>query len=271
MHPVRNIALQYQKSTLNNGPLLIYLTARDQSRGNAALEAIHNDAQLKAAKALRADGGLTDVAYHPLDVSSSQSVSEFAAYLKKQHPEGIDVLVNNAGIALDGFDGGIVDSTLACNYYGLGAVTRAVLPLVRDGGRVVNIASMIGKLNKYSPEVTSAFREARTEDDVSALMERYSKAVHAGTHERDGWPSSAYAVSKAGAIGLTLAIAREQEKEGRGVLVNACCPGYVNTDMTKGRGRKTVDAGAKTPVMLAVGDIGGVSGEFWQSEEVTAW
>ena len=40
---------------------------------------------------------------------------------------------------------------------------------------------------------------------------------------------------------------------GGSVLVNACCPGYVNTDMTKGNGAKTVDQGAKTPVMLALG------------------
>jgi carbonyl reductase 1 len=46
---------------------------------------------------------------------------------------------------------------------------------------------------------------------------------------------------------------------------------YVNTDMTKGRGTKTTDQGAKTPVMLALKDIGGRTGEFWQSEKVIEW
>lgn len=124
-------------------------------------------------------------------------------------------------------------------------MTRAILPQIRQGGRLVTMASMIGKLNKYSPELTSRFRESETEQDVTKLMDEYSKAVHAGTHDKDGWPSSAYAVSKAGAIGFTRAVAKEAEKDGRGVLVNSCCPGYVNTDMTKGRGRKSVDGGGE--------------------------
>jgi hypothetical protein len=37
--------------------------------------------------------------------------------------------------------------------------------------------------------------------------------------------------------------------------------------MTRGRGTKTPDEGAMTPVMLAVGDIGGKTGEFWQNEK----
>ena len=87
----------------------------------------------------------------------------------------------------------------------------------------------------------------------------------------EGWPSAAYAVSKAGEIAFTKAIAVEAKKNGKNVLVNACCPGYVNTDMTKGNGVKTVDEGAKTPVMLALGEIGGKGGEFWQHEKIIEW
>jgi carbonyl reductase 1 len=45
----------------------------------------------------------------------------------------------------------------------------------------------------------------------------------------------------------------------------------VKTDMTKGGGTKTPDEGAMTPVMLAVGDIGGKTGEFWQHERLARW
>jgi carbonyl reductase 1 len=45
----------------------------------------------------------------------------------------------------------------------------------------------------------------------------------------------------------------------------------VKTDMTKGRGTKTPDEGAMTPVMLAVGDIGGITGEYWQHETLARW
>lgn len=103
LNTVRNLALQYPNSAFNNGPLLIYLTARDQTRGEQALKDIHNDPQLSKAKALRRDGGLTDVKYHQLDISSSSSISNSESFLKTEHPAGIDILVNNAGIALTGF------------------------------------------------------------------------------------------------------------------------------------------------------------------------
>ncbi len=41
--------------------------------------------------------------------------------------------------------------------------------------------------------------------------------------------------------------------------------------MTKGRGVKTIDEGAKTPVLLALGDIGESVGEFWQNEKIFEW
>jgi carbonyl reductase 1 len=105
----------------------------------------------------------------------------------------------------------------------------------------------------------------------TALMEKFTRDVEAGKEKAEGWPSAAYAVSKAGEIAFTKAIAQEEEKKGRGVLVNACCPGYVNTDMSKGNGTKTVDQGAKTPVLLALGEINGTTGGFWQSERIIEW
>jgi len=41
--------------------------------------------------------------------------------------------------------------------------------------------------------------------------------------------------------------------------------------MTKGMGAKTVDEGAETPVLLAIGDIKGSNGEFWQHEKIIKW
>ena len=161
--------------------------------------------------------------------------------------------------------------TLQCNYYGSLEATRLFLPLVRPGGRLVNVASMAGHLSKYAPSVRQQFASSETVEDVTKLMEAFAHAVELGKEKELGWPSAAYSVSKAGMIGFTRAFALEEKKKGRGVLVNSCCPGWVSTDMTKGRGALTTDQGARTPVMLALGDLGGQAGEFWQREKVSPW
>jgi carbonyl reductase 1 len=43
-----------------------------------------------------------------------------------------------------------------------------------------------------------------------------------------------------------------QELKPRGIAVNACCPGWVATDMSSNRGTKTPAEGADTPVWLAL-------------------
>ena len=100
---VRNLASEYSSSIFNNGPFLIYLTARDSGWGEAAVRALQDDAQLKKAKALAGEGGLVTIRYRGLDISKSCSIEEFASFLQKEHPEGIDIVINNAGIALNGF------------------------------------------------------------------------------------------------------------------------------------------------------------------------
>lgn len=245
------------------------------------MQALHHDAHLRQARALAADGGPTTVTFHALDISSSASLHAFRDHLAAQYPRGIDLVVNNAGIALQGFDSTVVRDTLRTNYYGTLEASQLLLPLLRPdtpgGARLVNVSSTSGVLgDKYSPEVRAAFRAAAAGSDVAAvtrLMERFTAAVARGEEKQDGWPSAAYAVSKAGETAVTMVLARlEAAAEGRGsVRVNACCPGFVNTDMTKGRGTKSVDQGAETPVLLALGEIGGTTGEFWKDGEVVAW
>jgi carbonyl reductase 1 len=79
------------------------LTSRDKSRGEEALKSIESDAQLKDTKVLVADGGVVDVQHHTLDISETKSIQNFAEFLKEEHPQGIDFVINNAGIAMNGF------------------------------------------------------------------------------------------------------------------------------------------------------------------------
>lgn len=94
---MRQLALQYPRSPLNNGPFLIYLTARDKTKGEAAVKSLEEDAQLKNAKALKVDGGLSDITFHQLDIMDSGSIRSFADHLKQVHSDGIDFVINNAG------------------------------------------------------------------------------------------------------------------------------------------------------------------------------
>jgi carbonyl reductase 1 len=168
-------------------------------------------------------------------------------------------------------DSKVVKTTLECNYYGTLETSNAFLPRIKETGRLVNIGSMSGHLDKYSGAIRDQFLASKTVPDVTRLMESFTAAVEAGEEKAQGWPSAAYAVSKAGVIGMTRALALAERDKGGKRLINACCPGYVNTDMSKGNGTKTPDEGAKTPVMLALGDIGGQSGAFWQTERPIAW
>lgn len=161
--------------------------------------------------------------------------------------------------------------TLHCNYYGTLAACQALLPQIKPGGRLVNVASMSGHLtDRYSSEIRSRFLHAKSVDDITGLMGQFEDAVEKNSYKSE-WPGAAYAVSKAGVIGFTKVLAAEEDRKSDGRLVNVCCPGYVRTDMTKGGGHKTVDEGAMTPVMLALGEIGGASGQFWQHEKAIKW
>ncbi|KZV96862.1 NAD(P)-binding protein [Exidia glandulosa HHB12029] len=277
---VRNIALQYPSSTLNSGPLLLYLTARDTTRGNAAIDALN--AEEKFAKVLKAHGGPVSVAFKQLDISNTASIDGFAADLQREHGQ-IDIVVNNAGIALDGFDAEVVNKTLATNYHCTLYATLAFLKLLKPAytSRLVNVASTAGRLSQFPASLQKRFIDAsNTPDDGKAatvIMRDFEEAVKAGgkKHEALGFPSAAYSTSKAGLIAATRAVALRVAKENDGAkefpLVNSCCPGWVNTDMTKGKGPKTVDQGAKTPVYLAMENLGGKYGEFWRDEKIIEW
>lgn len=91
---MRQLALQYARSPLSDGSFLVYLTARDQSRGEEALESLRRDAQLKRATALKADGGLVEIKFHALDITDDGSVETFTKYLRETHTHGIDLIIS---------------------------------------------------------------------------------------------------------------------------------------------------------------------------------
>ena len=91
----------------------------------------------------------SDIRFHQLDITNEDSVKAFAEFLKKEH-NGLDVLVNNAGFAF-GFNATEsasvqADVTIGVNYYGTKLVSSYLVPLIRSGGRVVNVCSQLGEI-----------------------------------------------------------------------------------------------------------------------------
>ena len=223
----RGIGLEICRQLAQRG-LHVVLTARDESRARDA-----------AAELVAQGAGF--VVGARLDVQSEESVRSAFACVARSHGS-IDVLVNNAGVAIDGRghqpsapDLARVEKTLDTNLYGAWRCAAAAVPfmLARGYGRIVNLSTTMASL-----ELTS-------------------------TSE-----SPAYRVSKVSLNMLTRVLAAELE--GTGILVNAASPGYTKTDMSPHADRSVAE-GADTPVWLATLPADGPTGGFFYERAPVAW
>ena len=89
------------------------------------------------------------VSRHRLDVADRVAVAAFPDVVAAEH-SGVDVLVNNAGVAVGGTFEQVVDEDFEwlfeINFWGVVRMTRAFLPLLRasDDARIVNLSSVYG-------------------------------------------------------------------------------------------------------------------------------
>jgi NAD(P)-dependent dehydrogenase (short-subunit alcohol dehydrogenase family) len=89
------------------------------------------------------------ISWHHLDVSDRAAVSALPEQVTAQH-SGVDVLVNNAGVALGGTFLEVAESDFdwlfGINFWGIVQMTRAFLPLLQtsEEARLVNISSLFG-------------------------------------------------------------------------------------------------------------------------------
>ena len=131
------------------------------------------------------------------DVTQPQQVEAMMKQITDQRG-GLDILVNNSGIigdrtikklSLDDFE-----SVIRVNLIGTFTVTQKAGPILRSGGRVINMSSVSGQMGLFG--------------------------------------QANYSSSKAGIIALTKVSAREFARHN--ITVNAIAPGFIDVGMSKG-------------------------------------
>ena len=216
----------------------LLLTGRDPARCDEALAAV------------RAAGG-TDARMFRTDFSRLAAVRELAAGIRDHAPR-LRVLINNAAVVSvrrrlteDGHE-----LTFAVNHLAPFLLTGLLLPLLRPGARIVNVASDAHRWGALD------FDDLRNERSYRSLR--------------------VYGQSKTANILWSRELARRLD--GSEVTSNSLHPGAIRSNLGRGQGfgwdllqravglllMKPVDQGASTPIYLATSpDVEGVSGRYF--------
>ncbi len=202
-----------------------------------------------------------------LDVSDPESVAALARDLAQGPP--LDVLVNNAGASLRGFDANVAERTVDTNYRGAVRVTDALLSQLTPSANIVMVSSGMGELSHVSRSLAKDLLAPElTRVQLDALVNGFVEAVRAGG-DLGGWPKNAYSVSKVALNAFTRLLACELEGSGR--HVNAVCPGWVRTRMGGSSASRSVEQGAKGIVWAATLPSSGPSGGFFRDGRALDW
>jgi carbonyl reductase 1 len=244
----------------------VYLTARNEDNGK------------KAIAELEAEG--LKPKFHQLDITDLASIQRLKEFLVKNYG-GLDILVNNAGIAYKGDSTAPfseqAEVTMKTNFNSTLDVCNILLPILRSGARVVNVSSMVSTmaLSKCSPQLQKHLKSISSIAEVEKSMQQFVEYAKAGTHEKEGWPNTAYGASKMGVTVMTPILQTQVDADTSrdDIIINSCCPGYVDTDMTSHKGPLTIDQGAETPLYCALlpPKVSEPKGEFLQNKKVTHW
>ena len=175
-----------------------------------------------------------------MDVDDPDSVQK-AVNMVKKFVGSIDILFNNAGILINGLqnentvlttDEKLIIKTFNTNTLGVLRVTRCIVPLMLNGGRIINISSGMGQL-----------------DDMQ------------GGH-------AAYRLSKTALNALTVILSKELYL--KNIRVNSVCPGWVQTDMGGPLATLTVKESTKKIVDFSLANDF-PNGKFLRHGQIIPW
>lgn len=217
-----------------------------------------------------------EIYYEKLDIKDKESILNFLRTALKKDPQSraIDILINNAGTNLNQqpsienitktIDTNFRATRNMCEYF-----LRHGNMATNPGARIVNVSSIASEqVSRYSNELQAAFHAADlTLDGIDQLASEYLRAVESKTLSQSGWShADSYSVSKVCMNAMTQVLARENPE----LLINCCCPGWVDSDMGNqvGSPPKSLEDGAKIPVRLAVGDVKD-SGKYWSNPSIS--
>jgi NAD(P)-dependent dehydrogenase (short-subunit alcohol dehydrogenase family) len=201
----------------------------------------------EAANELRVDN--IDAKAVQLDVTDQKTIDSTGQQIEHEFGK-LDILVNNAGILIDGdrvppsqVKIETLRTTYETNVFGVFAVTKAMLPLLKKSpaGRIVNLSSGLGSITKNSDP----------NDEFASFK------------------LLAYNSSKTALNAITVILAAELKDTP--IKVNAADPGFTATDINQYQGYRTVEQGATAAVRLATLPADGSTGGFFDENGVLPW
>ena len=136
--------------------------------------------------------GNGEITVRTLDMASLGSIGRFAEELRSEGAE-IAALVNNAGVmsARFGLTADGIEQCMGVNYVGPYALTRLLLPMIADGGRIVNTLSVTYRIGRIGPRLfepgaatVRTFQELRLVEAGAAAVHARAGPANGGTHRR---------------------------------------------------------------------------------------
>ena len=246
----------------------VYLTARDAARGQAAVDALG-----KVSPSLR---------FLELDITRPDSLEDAAKILRERH-SGVDIVLQNAAARIDRDtpQPSQVRRFVETNNLGTTRMLATFVPILNANARFVTIASSFGSLTRIAEPLHGRFDVSTASlADIDAVMLDYAAACEAGTAAAEGWPDWINTPSKIGQVASTKIAARmvAQTRPDDGILINAACPGLIDTAASRPwfddmSAAQTPDEAAVDVLWLALLPAGTrqPSGELVRNRSVLPW